>query len=91
MKIWSVDLVTETFSEQIDVQGLESWTDQVTDLAGVSLLLLKAMLAIQFETRTHLLTPLRYYSIHFHRLPLTRSTVLFTSYPRKAKWCYSQP
>lgn len=58
MKIWSVDLETETFSEQINVQGLESWTDQVTDLAGVSLLLwllllvsmlllLKAMLAIQ--------------------------------------------
>jgi uncharacterized protein YjiK len=40
MKIWSVDLVTGTFSEQIDVQGLESWSDQVTDLAGVSLLLL---------------------------------------------------
>jgi uncharacterized protein YjiK len=39
MKIWSVDLVTETFSEQIDVQGLESWTDQVTNLAGVSWLL----------------------------------------------------
>jgi hypothetical protein len=40
MKIWSVDLMTETFSEQIDVQGLKSWTDQVSDLAGVSLLFL---------------------------------------------------
>jgi uncharacterized protein YjiK len=40
MKIWSVDLTTDTFSELIDVQGLASWTDQVTDLAGVSLLLL---------------------------------------------------
>jgi hypothetical protein len=51
MKICPVDLATEAFSELIDVQGLESCTDHVTDLVGVSLLflflLLKVMLAIQ--------------------------------------------
>jgi hypothetical protein len=91
MKIWSVDLVTGTFSEQIDVQGLESWTDQVTDLAGVSLLLVLVFVLWRYETRTHLLTPVGYYSIHFFRLPLTRSTGLFTSYPRKARRYCSQP
>jgi uncharacterized protein YjiK len=44
MKIWSVDLNTDIFSTLIDVQGLESWTNQVTDLAGVSLLLLLLLL-----------------------------------------------
>jgi hypothetical protein len=39
MKIWSVDLNTDTFSELINVEELPDWTDLetgVTDLAGVS-------------------------------------------------------
>jgi hypothetical protein len=40
--------------------GPESWTDQVTDLVGVSLLLSVSFCFARYETRTHLLTPVGY-------------------------------
>eukprot|EP00549_Striatella_unipunctata_P007187 CAMPEP_0118716016 /NCGR_PEP_ID=MMETSP0800-20121206/27254_1 /TAXON_ID=210618 ORGANISM="Striatella unipunctata, Strain CCMP2910" /NCGR_SAMPLE_ID=MMETSP0800 /ASSEMBLY_ACC=CAM_ASM_000638 /LENGTH=892 /DNA_ID=CAMNT_0006622365 /DNA_START=133 /DNA_END=2811 /DNA_ORIENTATION=- len=36
MKIWLVDLVTESFSEFLDVEGNSAWTDLVTDLTGIA-------------------------------------------------------